>query len=153
MPPSPLQSIKCISSECNATGEIKLEIDKAATVTKVAPPQKELNEKEVRYKKQKEDKKAGRMSYKPKPGYTWNPFRKYPQNLPCYCGSGKKFKKCHRDVLPVCVKSSEVGQVEAYIKKMIAYISELKSEGIVYKTQQVTENNNSGEIKKDEQRT
>lgn len=27
-------------------------------------------------------------------GHSWNPFRNFPVNYPCFCESGKKFKKC-----------------------------------------------------------
>lgn len=33
-------------------------------------------------------------AYKLSPGYDWNPFYNFPRNLPCPCGSKKKFKKC-----------------------------------------------------------
>ena len=29
-----------------------------------------------------------------KPGYAWNPLKKFPRNVKCFCGSGKKFKNC-----------------------------------------------------------
>jgi len=35
-----------------------------------------------------------------KGGYEWNHVRNYPRNLACFCGSGKKFKHCHRDLIP-----------------------------------------------------
>jgi hypothetical protein len=40
----------------------------------------------------------------PAKGFMWNPIREFPRNDPCPCGSGKKFKKCHRllmaDIIP-----------------------------------------------------
>jgi len=32
--------------------------------------------------------------WKPLEGRDWNPLLNYPRNNPCFCGSGKKFKKC-----------------------------------------------------------
>ena len=32
--------------------------------------------------------------YKPRAGQTWNPLLKYPRNESCFCGSGKKAKRC-----------------------------------------------------------
>ncbi len=42
-------------------------------------------------------------AYTPKAGYAWNPLRDFPRNEVCFCGSGKKFKKCHADRLRPCV--------------------------------------------------
>lgn len=34
-----------------------------------------------------------------------NPFKKWPRNLPCFCGSGVKFKKCcHDKIIDVVTK-------------------------------------------------
>lgn len=46
---------------------------------------------------------------KPAPGWAWNPLLRYPRNLACYCGSGKKFKKCHeaREVRVVTKEKAE----------------------------------------------
>ncbi len=30
------------------------------------------------------------------PGLVWNPLAYFPRNMPCFCGSGKKFKRCHK---------------------------------------------------------
>lgn len=40
------------------------------------------------------------MAYQVKKGFMWNPLRKIPRNMPCPCGSGKKFKKCHYLAMP-----------------------------------------------------
>lgn len=40
-------------------------------------------------------------------GFIWNPLKSMPRNSPCPCGSGKKFKKCHLNVLPDVVPSKE----------------------------------------------
>lgn len=38
-------------------------------------------------------------AYAPGPGFVLNPLRKFPRNLPCPCGSQKKFKKCHEPII------------------------------------------------------
>jgi hypothetical protein len=41
-----------------------------------------------------------------------HPFHKYPRNAVCYCGSGRKFKKCHGQVLPLyCEQKQEAGLI------------------------------------------
>lgn len=35
-----------------------------------------------------------KVVFRPKEGRAWNPLSGYPRNEPCWCGSGKKFKKC-----------------------------------------------------------
>ncbi len=32
--------------------------------------------------------------YEPEVGHSWNPIVSWPRNNPCFCQSGKKFKKC-----------------------------------------------------------
>lgn len=49
------------------------------------------------------DHKGRIMAMGPKPGFVFNPLRKLPVNMPCPCMSGKKFKKCHLDLLPLVV--------------------------------------------------
>lgn len=45
------------------------------------------------------------MARIPKPGYVWNPTLNYPRNSPCFCKSGKKFKKCCLSLIPpTCTK-------------------------------------------------
>lgn len=40
----------------------------------------------------------------PKKGFVWNPLRKFPRNMSCVCGSGKKFKSCCESKIPKVVK-------------------------------------------------
>jgi hypothetical protein len=40
------------------------------------------------------------MPYQLKPGFVWNPLKKFPRNSLCPCKSGKKFKKCHLKSMP-----------------------------------------------------
>lgn len=47
--------------------------------------------------------------YKLPPGFNppakrvLHPFNRYPRNAKCFCGSEKKFKKCHKDTFPMYV--------------------------------------------------
>jgi len=59
--------------------------------------------------------------YHPKPGYVWNPLKKY-RNLPCPCGKGKKVKRCHG--LFEAVPASEA-------KTLSDYLARLKEHGFV----------------------
>lgn len=53
-----------------------------------------------------------------------HPFKKYPRNMVCYCGSEKKFKKCHGLVLPDYCHAPE----EAGLKKLMDwFLSQSKS--------------------------
>ncbi len=45
--------------------------------------------------------------YTPKQGYEWNPARGLPRNEPCPCGSGVKFKKCHRNLISETLPTRE----------------------------------------------
>jgi len=54
--------------------------------------------------------------YTPQKGYTWNPLRGFPRNSPCPCGSDKKFKSCHRDLIqPICT-NEEAQKLSVIIK-------------------------------------
>jgi hypothetical protein len=46
------------------------------------------------------------------PGYTLNPFLKYPRNMECYCGSGVKYKRCciSTDPLAIPKKAAEIAK-------------------------------------------
>lgn len=45
-------------------------------------------------------------------GFSWNPYLKYPRNKECYCGSGKKFKKCclETEALAIPKKAAEIAK-------------------------------------------
>ena len=45
-------------------------------------------------------------------GASWNPYLKYPRNKECYCGSGKKFKKCclETEALAIPKKAAEIAK-------------------------------------------
>lgn len=48
-----------------------------------------------------------------KKGYSWNFLRNWPRNLPCFCGSKIKFKKCCSNKLVAAIpddKAKEIAQ-------------------------------------------
>lgn len=51
--------------------------------------------------------------YVPKPGHAWNPLLKFPRNNPCPCGSGKKFKKCCVNNVPVTLPEKDAAHLRA----------------------------------------
>lgn len=73
-----------------------------------------------------------------------NPLSKYPRNLACFCGSGKKFKKCHLYLVPKYIYKTELKKLSKYVEDMIKIVSELKSKGIIYK--KVVENENKFKV-------
>lgn len=56
---------------------------------------------------QKQQKYLNRRAFILKSDMDWNPLLNYPRNNPCPCKSGKKFKKCHLNLLPVAVPAKE----------------------------------------------
>lgn len=60
------------------------------------------------------------MSYRPNPGYAWNPATKYPPNKPCFCGSLIKAKKCCLPGIPKIIPEGQVLEVKAFIAKVEA---------------------------------
>ena len=55
------------------------------------------------------------ICYVPKPGYMWNPLENFPRNLPCFCGSEVKFKKCHMPGLSRTISVEQYKKLEPYI--------------------------------------
>ncbi len=46
------------------------------------------------------------MAIMPKEGFVWNKAKKMiGRNAPCPCRSGKKFKKCHLDLIPKVIRA------------------------------------------------
>lgn len=43
--------------------------------------------------------------YRPVKGASFNPLQSFPRNKPCFCASGKKFKKCCSGRLAMCVSA------------------------------------------------
>lgn len=62
-----------------------------------------------------------------------NPFKKWPRNLPCFCGSGKKFKKCCNDKIGGIVKYSEYSTLKQDFNRMLEYIEDRWADGLGYK--------------------
>lgn len=56
----------------------------------------------------------------PRPGYVWNPLRRYPPNLHCFCDSTKKAKNCCLPKLAETILQEKAVQVEKYM----AYVEE-----------------------------
>lgn len=71
-----------------------------------AQQQKEVPAKKEKYRQ---------MMCSPMDGYGWNPLNSYPVNMMCFCGSGKKFKKCCQSKIPKCLPNSLVRQMTAEI--------------------------------------
>lgn len=60
-----------------------------------------------------------RKVYKLLEGNVWNPLLKYPRNSPCYCGSGRKAKKCCLpSATPYC-KKSDAPTLEAIVREAV----------------------------------
>ncbi len=61
-----------------------------------------------------------------------NPFKKWPVNLQCFCGSGQKFKKCCEsrlsDVTPI-----EALTLQSDFEKILAEVEGRKANGVGYK--------------------
>ncbi len=56
--------------------------------------------------------------YKPKEGYVHNPLLKYPRNSTCFCGSEKKFKKCHLRSLSGTVSKDDEKELKDYMERI-----------------------------------
>ncbi len=54
------------------------------------------------------DKVGPVREFRLKPGYSFNPALRWPANGLCFCSSGKKFKKCHRDKLSPVIETKKV---------------------------------------------
>lgn len=53
-----------------------------------------------------------------KEGYEWNPLRKYPPNMKCFCESGKKAKACCLPHVPLAVPKAEAQKLSDAIKRI-----------------------------------
>ncbi len=53
-----------------------------------------------------------------KPGYSWNPLKKFPRNAFCPCGSKVKFKKCCKPKVDAApgLKNEYVSEVKEAVK-------------------------------------
>ena len=70
-----------------------------------------------------------------------NPLSKYTRNLACYCGSGKKFKKCHLNTIPKYINKTQANKLSKYLEQMIDVVTSLKKRGITYQKVEENEDN------------
>jgi len=57
-----------------------------------------------------------------------HPFHGYPRNAPCFCGSGKKYKKCHFLEIPAYCLNKDYKNLKAYFDMMIQKLETLNHE-------------------------
>lgn len=50
-------------------------------------------------------------------GFEWNPLRQLPRNMLCPCQSGKKFKACHLQKLPLAVPTAVAESFREQMRK------------------------------------
>lgn len=62
-----------------------------------------------------------------------NPFKKWPRNLPCFCGSGRKFKKCHDQGLATHIDISEAIVLQPDFDRMLKEVQGRQDQGVGYK--------------------
>jgi hypothetical protein len=55
------------------------------------------------------------MAYKPKDGLVFNPLLKYPRNIPCFCGSALKAKRCCIPKLKRAIPLERLEELKAYM--------------------------------------
>ena len=63
--------------------------------------------------------KGGRI-YNPTKGNAWNPLREYPRNMPCFCGSGIKAKKCCGIAAELTVPAEKAAKIRGLMDEIIA---------------------------------
>lgn len=71
-----------------------------------------------------------------KPKLVDNPYAQWPENLVCYCGTGKKFKHCHSGKVNSQVSEKEREVLVKDFDGMLKYIKDLQSKGKPYKLDQ-----------------
>ncbi len=62
-----------------------------------------------------------------------NPFKQWPRNLPCFCGSGKKFKKCCNENISPTVTAEELEVLRPDFVRMLSEIQSNSAKGVGYK--------------------
>ena len=83
---------------------------------------------------QKADRGRLRMCQALKNGYIHNPFVKYPRNLWCFCGSGKKFKKCCNGRVLEAVKLKGNEDLKLGFERTVKHVTDMWDDfGIIYK--------------------
>ncbi len=61
-----------------------------------------------------------------------NPFKSWPRNLSCFCGSGRKFKNCHDEGLGSMVSVSEVETLKPEYDRILSIVNEMAVRGVRY---------------------
>lgn len=69
---------------------------------------------------------------KDKNHFSANPFKSWPRNLFCFCGSGRKFKNCCDLTLGTIVKASEVETLKPEFERMLKVVQEMSETGVRY---------------------
>lgn len=67
-----------------------------------------------------------------KPGFVFNPFNKWPRNLTCFCGSGRKFKKCCVDQVFHAIPDKIEKATKKDFEKLLSQITALHNKGITF---------------------
>lgn len=49
-----------------------------------------------------------------------HPFKKYPRNMKCFCGSGKKFKVCHLEQIPIWCLKKDTARLKGMFDQFMA---------------------------------
>ena len=65
-------------------------------------------------------RKEGRLIYRAPAGQAINPLRQFPRNLPCYCGSGVKFKRCHWGKQPEAIPQEWATRINAEWARLVS---------------------------------
>ncbi len=65
-----------------------------------------------------------------------NPFVKWPRNLSCFCGSGRKFKNCHDDKLGAMISHAEYEVIKPDFDKLLPVVQEMADKGERYQIEQ-----------------
>ena len=62
-----------------------------------------------------------------------HPFNNWPANLWCFCGSGKKFKKCHAGQFPPYITVNEWEILNPDFEAQLKHVQETADQGITFK--------------------
>ncbi len=58
--------------------------------------------------------------WSPAENRVWNPLRDFPRNMPCFCGSTTKFKRCCMSKLEDTIEPQQLAPLKAAMAKVIA---------------------------------
>lgn len=66
-----------------------------------------------------------------------NPWKMYPRNLDCFCGSGKVSRDCPcRNLMPQWITAVDEKEAWKEMREMIAYVRVMRSRNIVFKDEE-----------------